>query len=53
VTVYDPATRIELYNRSAECGVFDGARIIINQRNGEFVVADSLLPQVAEASTGP
>jgi len=49
VTVFDPATKSELYKRYELCGGFDGARIIINQRNGEFVVADSLLP----ASSAP
>lgn len=55
VTVYDPATGTELYRRSAECGFFDGARIVINLRNGAFVVADNLLPaeQVAEATSIP
>ncbi len=53
VTVYDPQTQTVLYSRSAECGGFDGVTIIINQRNGEFVIADSLPPPSAQASTGP
>lgn len=44
VTVYNPQTQAELYRRSTACGGFDGATIIINQRDGQFVVADDLQP---------
>jgi hypothetical protein len=57
ITVFDLATQTEYYERYELCGGFDGARIIINQRDGEFIVADSLLPAspglVAEATAEP
>ncbi len=42
ITVYEPETERIIYDKSVECGGFDGAIININERDGEFVVADSL-----------
>jgi len=41
VTIYTPQGR-ELYRRFADCDDWTGAHVVINERDGEFIVADSI-----------
>lgn len=42
VTIFEPQADIAIYSRDASCDELSGATILINRRDGEFVVADSL-----------
>jgi len=50
VVVYTQDGRL-LYARRSDCSDWTGEFVVINQRNGEFVVADSLPPETVEDVT--
>ena len=52
VTIYTPSGR-SIYNKVAGCYERDDGFILINYRDGEFVVADSLDPPTPTPYTPP